>query len=123
MSDTIFCLGEKYPKSYLVFLEGFTDFDRFETPLRGYRFGVYLNHNGKCYPLCFYTPFVLAEELENDIKWNGGYIAEYGMVIIDDVTLDNMLETTRKLLNSPYFDRQKSYSEEEIKLLLNPYAG
>ncbi|GHT14495.1 hypothetical protein FACS1894170_11550 [Planctomycetales bacterium] len=121
MNDTIFPLTDLGQDSFLIYLEGFSDFDHFDTPQRGYRTGVYLKHREKCYPLCFYTPVVLIQDMEYAIKWWGGFIAEYGMVIIDEVTLENMIGTTIKLFASHYFDKQKSYTEEEIRRLLDPF--
>jgi hypothetical protein len=121
MDYTIFQIGGVYQDSYLIFREGFTDFDKFDTPQRGYRSGVYLKHQGKCFPLFFYSPCCLVQDLETSMKVGDNYIAEYGIVVINDVTLENMLKTTHILLDSHYFKKQKPYTEEEIRRLLDPF--
>lgn len=117
--DTSFPIGEPYRNACLVFQDGFTDFDEFDTPLRGYRRGVYLNNNGQCYPLFFYDPDRLSQDLETDIKWGRNYIAEYGIIIVPEVSLKNMLDVVHSLLDKgDYFSKQKYYTVDEVRALI-----
>jgi hypothetical protein len=120
---TSFPIGEPYQDTYLVFQDGFTEFDEFDTPMRGYRSGVYLDNNGQCYPLYFYDPYRLSADLESTMEWDEkyrrNYIAEHGIVIIPEVSLKNMLDVVYSLLDKEnYFNKQKHYSVEEVRLLI-----
>ena len=121
--DTKFFLGPEFPGYSVVFIQGFTDFDEWDMPQRGYRSGVCLEDEikGTNYPLYFYDIDRLTYDLdmahEHAIK-NGdgaGYIAEYGLVIIQEVTLANILMTVKLLLRNGYFKNQKGYPIQEIK--------
>jgi hypothetical protein len=108
-------LEPQFPNSFLCFLHEFTEFDKFDTPERGYKSGIYLEHDGKIYPVYFYHPIRLSQDLEISIEHGyGGYVAEYGMIAIDDVTLERMIEVLISLLKSRYFDKQKSYTYDEL---------
>ncbi|MDR1141225.1 MAG: hypothetical protein LBL62_05995 [Planctomycetaceae bacterium] len=110
--DKVFILSPEYEDYALVFAYGL---DGWETE-RGYRSHVYLTNVDKheYYPLLFYEPGRLAQDLEYE-----KYIAEPGLVIIEDVTVENMVNTVKKLLNEKYFSNQHIFSWDEIKIYLN----
>jgi hypothetical protein len=110
--DEVFILSPEYEDYALVFAYGL---DGWETD-RGYRSHVYLTNidRHEYYPLLFYEPVRLAQVLE-DAK----YIAEPGLVIIEEVTVENMVNTVKNLLNEKYFFNQHIFSWDEIKIYLN----
>jgi len=115
-----FVLEPEFPNFSLVFLGGFTDFDEWDTPQRGYRSGVCLEINERNYPLFFYDIVRLQQDLIGSAQWGLCCIAEYGMIVIDEVTLEKMISTAKALLKTDYFSKQKSYSSIEIIDLLTP---
>ena len=102
----------EHPDYSLIFIGGFSERDAHETPMRGYLSNSYLVNKSHCFfwPLFFYEPIRLAQDIEYE-----GYVAELGLIIIDDVTMGKMVAATKKLILSHYFEKQKIFTLDEIK--------
>jgi hypothetical protein len=102
-------LGPEYENYSLAFIYGLSGWET----AKGWRCYVYLTNNKQEYwPLFFYDPVRLTQDIETD-----GYIAELGMIVINEVTLDNMIKTVKKLLGAEFFNQQKVYTRDEIKTI------
>ncbi|MGL6196937.1 MAG: hypothetical protein ACRC2T_19155 [Thermoguttaceae bacterium] len=99
----------------LVFVGGFIDRDNFEMPLKGYRGDVYLEIEKEInYPLFFYDPTRIGQDVDYDEKNGKPCVAEPGMIVICEVTLKNIIKSVKYLLHEGFFDRQKPHSSSEI---------
>ena len=89
----------------LTFEGGFDERDQLEAKDSGYRSHVQvLLCSGNLYPLVFYTCNSLSQFLEADMKLGNKFIADPGMVILSEVTLENMQNAVNKLEKEGFFD-------------------
>jgi hypothetical protein len=103
----------------LVFEGGFSERDQFEARARGYRSHVVAQFvSGEQYPLVFYDPVRLKQDLEDEGNGHTPVIAEPGLVVIPEVTLEMMEGATQRLVDEGFFDalkpigpRQRVHSE------------
>ena len=56
----------------------------------------------------FWTPGRLSEDLETDLKWGKKCLAEPGLIVVSNVTLENMRAAVEDLYARGYFDRLRS---------------
>jgi len=93
-------------KTKLIF-DGY-DFD--ERTAYEARAGGYLSHvhvlvpNGKKYPVIFYCIARIGQTLELQSKYNENYISEPGLIILPEVTFENMQITVDELYRNGYFE-------------------
>lgn len=84
---------------HISFKHGFTDVDELEMPAKGCRSDVIVKcPNGKSYQLCFYDPVRLKQDIEEE-----GMIYEVGLVVVPQVTLENIRQAALRMLSSGYF--------------------
>ncbi|NES18926.1 MAG: hypothetical protein F6K41_08365 [Symploca sp. SIO3E6] len=89
----------------LLFEYSFDEREQDEAKARGY-----LNHvkvelnNGNRYAIVFYDYIRLGQDLEEEIKLGHKFISEPGMIILEEVTLDNMQSAINRLEQEHYFD-------------------
>jgi hypothetical protein len=82
--------------------------DEYEMPLRGYCSDVIVElANGNRYPLYFYDPVRLTQTLASDAQEGHPYYAEPGLVVVTEVTPDNIRRAIAGLFKSGFFDTQK----------------
>lgn len=98
-----------YPKLHLP--EWFDERSEFETPFRGY-----LSHaeveleDGTRYKLFFIDPIRLQQDLEEEVKLGRPYIAEAGLIVLPEVTLEKIREVIRLLPKDDFFQGLKPLS-------------
>ncbi len=110
MDSTIIELAPEYPEYVLVFYGGISGWEQ----SRGYRSHVYLKQGDtRNWLLYFYDPIRLAQDLENE-----DFVAENGLVVLNDVTVDNMVNAVKTLIQLDYFSNQKIFSAIEIEQFL-----
>ena len=98
----------------LVFEGGFTERDAFEVPLRGYRGHVWAQlTDGSRRPLNYYDVTRLSQELEDNRRQGRPFFAEPNLIILPEVTLENMETAAKVLAKEGYFDEVRSTSAEE----------
>lgn len=88
----------------------FFDFDiklyEHEVKMKGYCSNVHVVfRDGTKYLVCFYDPVRLQQDIAYD-----GFIAEPGLIIIEDVTLVNMEKAVLALFKTRYFESLKPVS-------------
>lgn len=89
----------------LVFDYGFDEREEFEAEARGFRSHVTVEfENGDCFPVFFYAPVTLQQELENGLRSNIPCVAEPGMIVVPAVTLKCMREAIARLIQEKFFE-------------------
>jgi|GEM_PF-1696317 len=73
--------------------------------------------DGSALPVSFWDPVRLSQDLETDVRSGGKCIAELGMVIIPEVTVENMKAAIKELHQKGFFDRWRPYRARNYTLL------
>lgn len=63
---------------------------------------------GGSVPVCFWDPIRLSQDLETDLKHGGTCLAEPGMIVIPQVTVDNMRAAVEELYARGFFQYLKA---------------
>jgi hypothetical protein len=88
----------------LVFEYPFDERAQFEAKCRGYLSHAKVRQpDGTMYPVYFYDCTRLAQELQDEVSAGKVYIAELGMIILQEVTLENMNGAIEKLTKVGFF--------------------
>jgi hypothetical protein len=88
----------------LIFDGGFTDLDAYEAHSRGYRSQVWAELNdGLFYPVTFFEPTRLAQELAEEASRGRQFFTEPGLIIVQEVTLSTMEAAARALAAEGFF--------------------
>jgi len=89
----------------LEFAGGFDDREAFEASARGYRSHVcVVMPSGERYPVVFYDAVRLQQDLEDEAKSGCPYIADPGLIVLSEITLENMQEAAERLAGEGFFD-------------------
>jgi hypothetical protein len=95
--------NNKNPK--LVFEGVFDDREAMETRDRGYRSHVWVEFaNGDRYAVVFYDAVRLQQDLMDEVSRGNPYIAEAGLIVLSEVTRQNMETAIRQLAEEGFFD-------------------
>ena len=79
--------------------------DNFERPAKGWLDGVkVIKDNGKQYILSFYDPIRLTQDLEEEIEMGKAGIIEKGLIVIKEVTKENIEKAIEQADREGYFD-------------------
>lgn len=96
------CSSSSFPK--LHFDDEYDERLAMEARDRGYLGGVTVElANGSLHFVCFYDPVRLAQDLEVVTKQGRHYVAEKGMIVLPEVTLDNMKKAISELDEDGFF--------------------
>jgi len=88
------------------FPEWYDERGEWEAETKGWLQGVQVEFpKGQLYPLFFYDPVRLAQDLEAEDAM--GVVAEPGMVVIAELTRSNIVRAVEKLIFANYFERLK----------------
>ena len=98
-------LNGKQAAPRLVFNGGFDERAAFEAEARGYCAGVSVEfEDGRRFPVVFYDPVRLAQDLQDETEAGYPFISEPGLIIVADVTRANMEAAVAKLTRESFFD-------------------
>jgi|ERR1700730_8141750 hypothetical protein len=64
--------------------------------------------DGNKVPVCFWDPGRLSQDLETDLKLGKTCISEPGMIVIPEVTAENMKAAVEELYHRGYFNQLRS---------------
>ena len=93
----------------LVFAFEFDERAAYEAEGRGYLSHAHVELPDGCkYPVVFYDPVRLQQDLEEEVTTGNPYIAEPGMIVIPNVTLENMENAVSKLYCEGFFSSFQS---------------
>ena len=100
-----------YPR--LVFVH---DVDERDMAPHGYRGDVHLQLvDGQSYPVYFYEPDAIREELEARRRSGfGQFMAEPGLVVIPDITLTAMKSSVSELIEVGYFTHLRPCEDRQL---------
>jgi hypothetical protein len=89
----------------LAFEGGFDERAAVEAQARGYRSHVAVEFaDGERYSVVFYDPVRLQQDLHEEIRAGSTCIAEPGLIVIAEVTLENMRLAVDRLVREGYFE-------------------
>jgi len=95
--------ANEYP--VLLFETPFDERSQFEASSKGYLSGVSVQQqNGNTYPVVFYDCVRLEQDLEYEVSSGRMCVADPGMIVVPEVTLENMLIAIKKLDIEGYFN-------------------
>lgn len=93
-------------KAKLVFDGGFDDLDAYNALGAGYRGAVVVElDDGSRHPVVFYDAVRLQQDLAEEAKLGTPFIADRGMIVLTEVSLDNMKAAVNHLRRAGYFVR------------------
>jgi hypothetical protein len=80
----------------------------FETPLKGWFDGASVRlADGACYAVIFYDPVRLAQTLEDDAREGRPFFAEPNLIVLNEVTEENMRAAVDALARQGFFQHLK----------------
>lgn len=98
----------------LVFVNEFKDREAKEARDRGYLSHVLIEVDGNLYPVFFYDSTRLQQDLEMSAKNGRPFIADPGMIILPDLTIDAMQQAAQRLYEEGFFGHLLSVSREHL---------
>ena len=102
-------MTEEIPR--LVFAYEFDEQAAYEAEGRGYLSHAFVELcDGSRYPVVFYDPVRLQQDLDDEVAAGNPFIAEPGMVVVPDVTLENMKKAVTKLFQEGFFSNFRPIS-------------
>lgn len=88
----------------LVFDGGFDELDAYNALGAGYRGAVVVElDDGSRHPVVFYDAVRLQQDLAEEAKLGTPFIADRGIIVLTEVSLDNMKAAVNHLRRSGYF--------------------
>jgi hypothetical protein len=80
-----------------------------EARARGHLGGVVVElADGTTHDVFFYDAVRLAQDLEEETRLGRPFVAEKGMIVLNDITLDNMRFAVSALVSQGFFGRKDS---------------
>lgn len=96
---------ERRPLGVKLDLGDFGERDEFEVQCKGWLgTASVLLRSGRRIPVFFYDPVRLAQDLESEREAGRPFIAEPGMIVLEEVTRANMENAVKHLAESGFFD-------------------
>jgi len=96
----------------LVFEGSFDQREAAECQARGYRSHVSAElADGERFPLVFYDPVRLTQDLESEVESGSPCLAEPGLIVLEEVTREKMQAAVNRLAEEGYFDALRPEKE------------
>lgn len=103
------------PSTRLLFVGEFTDLDAYNAQARGYLSHVLVQvGGGRLYPVVFYDPVRLGQDLEELAARGRPFLAEPGMIVVHEVTPEAMRTAAQGLAAEGFFDRMTPVTPDEL---------
>jgi hypothetical protein len=88
----------------VVFPECYDERGEWEAKEKGWLQGVEVRFsNGDAYPVFFYDPVRLAQDLETDTKHGRPFLAQPDMIVFPQITREAILDVIGKLVDEAFF--------------------
>ena len=91
----------------ISFPEGFEERLELEMTARGYLSSVVVQLGEEQYRLFFYDPVRMQQDLEEEIKLGRSYLAEPNVVLLPEITTENIKKAILGLYQDGYFQHVK----------------
>jgi hypothetical protein len=102
-------------KTQLRFVREFSDQDAYDAEGRGYLSHVVVElDDGRLFPVFFYDPVRLQQDMDENAKHGRPFIADPGMIIVQHVTLETMRNTVEKLASEGFFEHLSPVTREDL---------
>ncbi len=99
----------------IIFTHGRNSRDEVEARERGYWGDIVVEvEGGRQFDLTFYDPVRLSQDLERLVEIGEPYLAEPGLVVVPEVTIQNIEVAVHRLQLTGYFDRLLSRSPRSL---------
>src|SRR5437868_4112651 len=99
---------------HVVFPAWYDERGEWEAESKGWLQGAELHSShGEVYPLFFYDPVRLGQDLEREAQHGKPYIAHPGLIVIPTITREAILQAVTKLLEADFFPM--SISAEHVR--------
>jgi hypothetical protein len=95
----------------LLFSREFDDLEEYDATSRGCLDAKVQQQDGRTYPVTFYDCTRLVQDLEYEVSAGRMCIADPGMIVLPEVTLQNMLTAVRALTREGYFEHLRPLVE------------
>ena len=93
----------------------------YEASSRGYRIDVFIRVNNNIYNVRVYSMIRLQQDFETEIDSYGFYAIEPNLVLVKDVSKEEIIATIKKLYEQKYFEELKVGININIKELVIIY--
>jgi len=104
-----------HPFRQIVFLHEFTEVDALDARDRGYLSHVLIETaDGSMFPVSFYDPTRLQQDLEEETRQGRKFIAEPGMIIIPEIVIELMEAAARRLCDEGFFRYMRPVDRERL---------
>ena len=108
-------MATKYSTPKLRFVREFSDKDAFEAQARGYLSHVAVElDGGRIYPVFFYDVVRLQQDLEESVKQGRRFIADAGMIVLEEITPESMKDAVEQLGREGFFDRLTAMAKDHL---------
>lgn len=106
-------IDQSLPK--LRFVREFTDLDELEARNRGYLSHVLADFgDGRLFPLFFYDPVRLQQDLEERSAHDRAFLADPGMIVVQEISLETMERVILQLCAEGFFEHLMPITEREL---------
>lgn len=96
---------QNYPK--IIFPKGFNQRTAYEMPFKGHTKAHVEMENGRLYSVFFYDPVRLNQDLIEETENDRPYLAEPGLIVLPEVTVERIEEVVKCLFKKGFFDYLK----------------
>jgi hypothetical protein len=97
----------------LIFKYPFDEAAAYDAEARGYlAYAAVEMNDGTRYPVVFYDPVRLQQDLLVEAEQGRAFIAEPGMIVVPEVTLARMQDAIARLFQNGFFDSLRSEPEQ-----------
>lgn len=104
----------------LKFVGVFSDREESEARDRGYLSHVLVDINDQFYPVVFYDPIRLKQDLEMSQTHGRAFVADPAMIVLPDITIDAMQDAVQRLCDEGFFRRFVPVTKEQLAVA-DPY--
>jgi hypothetical protein len=99
----------------LRFVGEFSEKVAFEAQGRGYLSHVMVElDGGRLYPIFFYDVVRLQQDLEESAKHGRPFIADPGMIVVEEITPESMKHAVEQLGGERFFDHLTAMTQDDI---------
>lgn len=98
----------------LVFVGGFSEREAFEANCRGCLSHVLVEVEDRFFPVFFYDPIRLRQDLETMTANGSPFLAEPGMIVVPEITLEAMQTAAERIYGEGFFEHLRPVSKQDL---------